>query len=624
MVLIGLSLARMDAQLKPVKDRENPPSNGLNPRQREAATAPMGQLLIVAGAGTGKTKTLTERIVHILASGANPTGICALTFTNKAAQEMLERVKSRLGNVKTAPYVGTFHALGAWILRHEAPRLGRTAQFVIFDNGDSFGLIRKILKARSGKTKLEKDAPAFFADHISLIKNGSGELDEIDRSYPHRRFADFFLTYETALRDQNAFDFDDLIYHVVQLFARDPRVREKYERRFVHVLVDEYQDINTMQYELVRHLSHASESLSVVGDAAQTIYTWRGSRVQIFLDFSNTWPQAKTVFLNENYRSTKTIIRAATAVIKESKEVLRDRDGLTTLNEVGDPITLYEARSEYDEAEWIARHIAATGTQKINGRAILYRTNAQSRAIEQALLDFDIPYVIFGGLKFYERREIKDIVAGIRFAANPNDVMSRERLEKAFTKRAFAALEGTLANLHEEKPTEIIRHFLRATDYFDYLARETTNADERRENIAELIRFATAFDDVPSFLERIALNGPSDAPSKGAVNPGTVVLMTIHLAKGLEFDEVFLAGVSEGLLPHGRSLSSKSELEEERRLMYVAMTRARKKLFLSFSDIPSRFLGDIPEDCLHFENGNRSSPQKDFLLDPEERYISIE
>jgi DNA helicase-2/ATP-dependent DNA helicase PcrA len=397
------------------------------------------------------------------------------------------------------------------------------------------------------------------------------------------------------------------------------------------ILVDEYQDINPKQYELVSLLAQEHRNLSVVGDDEQTIYSWRYANIKTFLDFDKNWQGAEVHFLEENYRSTGTIIRAAAAVVKNNH--FRTPKNLWTQNPDGEPITLFEAWGENDEAEWIAEQIKKLrASEKLADIGILYRTNAQSRAIEQALIRYNIPYRIFGGLKFYERKEVKDVVSALRYISNRKDEVAKERLEKNLTKRRFAEfnaqiLATSMTNNHAtvEKnslvfvdpakaitPTKAIKLFLESFRYFEYLEANFINADEREENIAELITFASEFTDLNVLLERLSLLEAADEIGKKPVNQGKEVnLMTIHLAKGLEFDSVFIAGAAEGFLPHGRSIENEAMLEEERRLMYVAMTRARKKLSISFYGIPSRFISEIPEDCVRLEKeGGNSDDNK--------------
>ncbi|MEK7195581.1 MAG: UvrD-helicase domain-containing protein [Patescibacteria group bacterium] len=597
----------------------------LNKEQKSASEAPNFPLLIVAGAGTGKTRTLTARVVKFIEDGMPPERICAITFTNKAAKEMAERVDAAVKSYKGAarPLVCTFHSLGARILRKEGKKMGREPNFVIFDGHDSFDLIRKIIKKstireewsgdRGGETKNAKK-PAFFANIISEIKNVDSAPQRLlaSKREEEKLALKVFKDYESALKRNNAFDFDDLIEKTVRLFREHPAVLKKYQNKFDAILVDEYQDINPKQYELIKLLSEDHGNISVVGDDEQMIYGWRHADLKIFFAFERDWPKAQISFLEENYRSSGNIIEAASAVAKNNR--YRHPKDLWTKNPEGAPIKIAEFADENDEAEWIAAQIESrikNSESKAPSTAILYRTNAQSRALEQALIMREIPYRIFGGIKFYERREIKDIVAAIRYASNKKDELSLERLRKNLTKGKFSRLEEKIlgANAETMNPTNLIETFLKTTGYAEYLERNFLNHEERRENITELIHFASRFNDVREFLEEVALVQSTDNESSSGQggrlalkNQGFIDLMTIHLAKGLEFDKVFLAGCGEGLLPHSRSLDNEYQLEEERRLMYVAMTRARKELVLSFYDMPSRFLGEIPEKFTEFED----------------------
>ncbi len=620
----------------------------LNDAQNAAAIAPAAPLLIVAGAGTGKTKTLTSRIIHMMRTGTPPERICAITFTNKAAKEMAKRVRDGYPSLRIAParesgpFLGTFHALGAKILRQECRLIGRTPNFAIFDDHDSFDLLKKAVKSvvpykkedeeslggRLAKIN-KKETPVFFARKISELKNlGTLRPEARPSAEKDAQVQRVFEKYEAALERNNAFDFDDLIEKVVMVFKTHPEVLLKYQRMFDAILVDEYQDINPKQYELVSLLAGEHRNLSVVGDDEQTIYSWRYADVRTFLDFDKRWDGAQIHFLEENYRSTGIIIRAAAAVAKNNR--FRTPKNLWTRNPDGEPISLFEAWGENEEAEWIASRIAALRARGTNGKdeeiGVLYRTNAQSRAIEQALIRNNIPYRIFGGLKFYERREIKDAVAALRFIANPKDEPARERLEKNLTKRRFGEFQKRIASLDApasssgaantaiERPASVaplaaLKLFLETFGYFDYLESNYANADEREENIAELIAFATDFPRLDELLERLSLLEAADEIGGKNADGREVNLMTIHLAKGLEFDSVFIAGVAEGLLPHGRSLNDEASIEEERRLMYVAMTRARKRLAISFYGIPSRFIGEIPEDCIVLAEGDGSESE---------------
>ena len=608
----------------------------LNDAQYQAACAPVGPLLIVAGAGTGKTRTLTSRILSFIERGVLPERICAITFTNKAANEMAERVTKGLGDLRASqnksqkPYIGTFHSLGARILRKECLALGRKPNFTIFDDHDSFDVLKKVLKSSVAVEKKEKkEQSALFMTHISRLKNiGNGA--PVPTKLEAQKTTEVFGKYEAALRENNAFDFDDLIEKVVALFKERPGTLRKYQNMFDAILIDEYQDINPKQHEFVRLLAGNHKNLSVVGDDEQTIYGWRYADISIFLNFEREWPGARIHFLEENYRSTSSIISSASAVVRNNR--VRAPKNLYTNNPRGESITLFEADSESFEAEWIAYEIKNIKDENPNIEvSILYRTNAQSRAIEQSLIRRDIPYRIFGGLKFYERREVKDVVAGLRYAANMSDTVSRERIEKNLTKRKFAAFKARLHGAKDVKPKDIIGMFLETFNYLEYLEENFINAAERCENVAELMTFVAGFDDINELLEKLSLLQSTDDEQvngeRRAHNKKMVTMMTIHMAKGLEFDVVFIAGASEGLLPHARSIDKEASIEEERRLMYVAMTRARKKLYISFYGMPSRFISEIPEEFLELRtvsSGTSGSGTDDFYKEDGENFITLD
>lgn len=593
----------------------------LNPQQKLAVQAPDLPLLIIAGAGTGKTKTLTSRLSYLVnEKGVSPDKICAITFTNKAAEEMRNHISAvSCKSPIVGQFIGTFHSLGAKILRSECQFVGRKSNFVIFDDYDSLRLIKNILKKK--KENDEKQGAAFIMKKISQIKNDDPKLLEgIDgKGYSvkqmEEKILELFKIYEAELQKNNAFDFDDLIYKPVEIFKNNPQILQKYRKRYQYILVDEYQDLNNKQYEFIKLLAGDSNKISVVGDDAQTIYSWRGSNINIFLNFEKDWPESKIVFLEQNYRSTSNIIEAASCLIKNNliQSEARKTKNLWTKNPPGEKIKILEFEDEKQEAEWISEQISNSellipnenqDSENQETIAILYRTNAQSRAIEEALIQKQISYQIFGGIKFYERLEIKDIIAALRYTSNPKDEISLERLEKNFSKSKFSLIKSMAGK--KIKPVEAINEFLKAADYLDYLEKNFLNCEERQENIAELIRFASAFENLEQFLEQVALIQPIDQINKQRLPDAShklpVNLMTIHLAKGLEFDRVYVVGCNEGLLPHARSLKNNWELEEERRLMYVAMTRAKLNLTLSCYDTPSRFLGEIPEQYIDFLN----------------------
>jgi DNA helicase-2/ATP-dependent DNA helicase PcrA len=526
---------------------------------------------------------------------------------------MADRIYKKIGK-KDIPFIGTFHSLGAKILREECKEFDRKPNFTIFDDHDSFNLIKKAAKSVLPKDE-EKDAEkkgkkssVFFAEGISKIKNLGMNFDSVELSQnedENEIAKKIFNKYELALVENNAFDFDDLIQKTVEILKSNKKILEKYQNKFDALLIDEYQDINPKQYELIKLLSDKHKNITAVGDDEQTIYSWRYADIGIFLNFQKQWDNSKVFFLEQNYRSTSNIINAAHNVVKNNR--IRSPKILWTKNPAGSKIKIFEAWGENEEAEWIARQIKALlrdiETENENV-AILYRTNAQSRAIEQALIKNNINYKIFGGLKFYERKEVKDVVSALRYASNPKDIPSRERLEKIISKKKFLEFKDLIENNKDLSPQKIISIFIETFDYLNYLKENFINSTEREGNIVELISFVSAFENLNELLEKISLLQATDEESeKNKDNKiKNVSCMTIHLAKGLEFDSVFIAGVSEGTLPHNKSLSSEKSLEEERRLMYVAMTRARKKLYISFSKTPSRFITEIPDEYLELEN----------------------
>ncbi|MHB9019278.1 MAG: ATP-dependent helicase [Minisyncoccota bacterium] len=595
----------------------------LNEKQIEAVQHGKGPLLIAAGAGSGKTKTLVNRLLHLLSLGVPADKIIAITFTNKAANEMKKRVAQTLGerskqDQEKQLFVGTFHSFGVKILKNEAPYFKRTKNFTIFDNDDSLSLIKKILK--------EKDLPKERYNPIGVlgkISNFKSELTNIDEINPENTFEakiiETYREYENVLQQSNAFDFDDLITKAVKIFNEQPEVLKKYQDQYEYILIDEYQDINTAQYQLIKLLSLKHQNIFAIGDDAQSIYKFRGSDFRNFLNFEKEWPKAKIIKLEQNYRSTSIIVSASSAIIKNNKQ--QKPKELWTKNEEGDLVKITAYQSAEEEAWGICEKIieqlknippAQTTNNvfldvpetkkepvKIGEIAILYRTNAQSRAIEQALIQNQIPYEIYGGLKFYARKEIKDLIAGLRYAYNPQDAASIERINKNFTKTKSKVIFENLPELTKELTlVQIISYFMESTDYAGYLVKNFKNPSERMENVKELINFASQYKDPYKFLEDVSLMSASDGKPK--LLKDSVKLMTVHAAKGLEFDNVFLAGCNEGFMPHKQSFYKADEIEEERRLMYVAMTRARKKLFISFYDLPSRFLGELPGDLIEF------------------------
>ena len=612
----------------------------LNPEQHAAATHESGPLLIVAGAGSGKTKTLSSRIAHLIHSGIPSDRILAITFTNKAAKEMRERAAKFLSyspDLKPS-FIGTFHSWGVKFLKEEGRALGRREYFSIFDDDDTLRVIKEICKSLD----LDKEQynPLMFRSRISAIKNELRNASDFLETGAHMDdiIYKIFECYEAALTKNNAFDFDDLVEKPVRIFMKFPEVLAKHQNRYDHILVDEYQDVNTSQYQLVKFLAKKHQNLSVVGDDAQSIYKFRGSDFRNFLRYDSDWPEAKVIKLEENYRSTGNILAAATGIIKNNK--MQRPKVLWTKKHTGEPITITGVPGADDEAYYIISQISQIFVKDKKAEiAILYRTNAQSRPIEQSLLQNAIPYNIYGGLKFYERMEVKDVLCALQYAANSENALVAQRIRKNFGKK-----EGDFLLLHmprlgrEKKIVELIDFFLENTKYLEYLEKNYKNYLERIENINELIAFAGTFNDagLPAFLEQVSLVSSLDAPNGGTQtedesrqtggrrqNTSIVNLMTVHSAKGLEFNYVFLAGCNEGLMPHERSYGRSDEIEEERRLMYVATTRAREKLFITFYNTPSRFLYEIPSEITVFKN-NSITPRERLSSFEDEDFISYD
>lgn len=612
--------------------------NELNPEQRKAAMHIKGPTLIFAGAGSGKTKVLTYKVAHLIADHAIPPhNILMCTFTNKAAQEMKHRISMLLRNnglPTELPYAGTFHSLAVKILRRDGMHIGIPPSFAIYDDQDQLDAIKEVLK------KLDISAKNFnpnaLLHTISEIKNElitALEYPQIARGYYQETVAQVYLEYQKLLQHNEALDFDDLLMKVVQLFEKFPPILGKYQEQYKYVLIDEYQDTNKAQYVLTRQLSGRYLNVCVVGDASQSIYRWRGADYRNITNFRVDYPNVKEFHLEQNYRSTQTILDAAYAVISKntSHPILK----LWTDKPKGQNITLYEARNEHDEALFVIQTILQSG-QPYTDFAILYRTNAQSRVVEEALLHAGIPYILVGGTRFYERKEIKDVLAYLRVLANPKDTVSYKRIEKLGKGRLerFQKLLDRLQNENTLVSETTLDLLDKVIDQTDYLSLYDANKEEeayRLENIKELRSVATEFPDLTAFLENVALverEYEPDTVKKRDAQRSAVTLMTIHTAKGLEFPTVFVIGMEEGLFPHSRSLLDKEELEEERRLCYVAITRAKDNLYLTHANhrlffgsrtqnMISRFLGDIPEDILHAQvslHYDRGFREDDLLL----------
>lgn len=604
---------------------------GLNSAQQEAVRTVSGPVLILAGAGSGKTKTLTHRIAALIEGGVLPHEILALTFTNKAAREMRERLAYLLGRENSfsfMPWMGTFHSICVKILRIEAENVGLDKSFVIYDTDDRLALIKRAMKELQINDKNVK--PKAVEAYISKAKNEGRMPDEMlaDAYYSNQQqMARVYERYEDMRKKADAVDFDDLLLYVARLLRERKDIRDKWQNRFKHILIDEYQDTNHIQYQIVKLLVNEERNICCVGDDWQSIYSWRGADFTNILNFERDFPGAKVIKLEQNYRSTQNILDAAQKVI--TKNTQRSDKELFTKAGKGAPITIQQARDEQDEAKWVASTIRKM-RRPLSDFAVLYRTNAQSQAFERAFMDYRIPYKLVGGVRFYDRKEIRDIVAYLHLIVNPRDIISLTRIinvpargigEKSIQKILSGDLEGltaktrnayekfvdALAHLREQNaagvaPAEIIEDLLRKIDYRGYLNDgDKLKAEERNENLTVLVGEAGQYETLDEFLADAALMSSADE----SAGEDAVTLMTLHAAKGLEFPVVFLVGLEEGLLPHVRSMDeSVEDVEEERRLAYVGMTRAMQELFLTYANsrfmfggrnynFPSRFLQDL-------------------------------
>lgn len=607
--------------------------NDLNPSQQEAVKHQEGPLLVLAGAGSGKTRALTYRAAYLIQErGISPENILLLTFTNKAAGEMKERIRKLLITnnkllITNLPFAGTFHSFCARLLRQEGKAIGLSANYLIYDETDQRETIKRALE------KLDipqKDFnPRSVLNAISQVKNElipALEYPQYAKGPYQTTIARIYLTYQRFLKDAQALDFDDLLMETVRLLKKEDVVLKKYQHRYQYILVDEWQDTNHAQYVLTKLLAKKWRNLNVVGDASQSIYGWRGADYRNLIRLQEDFPEIKIINLERNYRSTQTILDAANEVIKHnhSHPILK----LWTKNPQGEKISFYQAQSEKDEADFIIRaiqeHLLKSKQKNLNQFAVLYRTNAQSRVIEEQLLHTGIPYTLVGGVRFYDRKETKDVLAYLRLLINPQDKVSHQRVEKLGKRRfkKFIELAKKLKGEEIEKLTtsEIMDETFETTGYLELYDPEREEDLMRLENIKELKSVAAEFPQLIDFLENVALVQQEYLPagvglSKEKKN-NAVTLMTAHAAKGLEFPFVFMVGMEEGLFPHSRSLLDQSEIEEERRLCYVGMTRAKQKLFLSSAtrrlyfgqrsiNMVSRFLSEIP---LHLFESSPSLP----------------
>lgn len=642
---------------------------GLNKEQQQAVQHTEGPLLILAGAGSGKTKVLTVRIAHLLAQGVNPYEILAITFTNKAAKEMKSRVEGLVGDVANRIWLSTFHSFCAKFLRFEIDSfLGYNSNFTIYDTSDSQAVIKAALKALNLDDKYYPVGAMIAA--ISDAKNKllfASDFRKQARDFYQQKVADVYEYYERELRKNNALDFDDLLLVAVKLLQSNAAVLDKYSHRFRYVMIDEYQDTNHAQYLLAKLLASHWKNIAVVGDADQSIYAWRGADIQNILDFEKDYPNCTSIKLEQNYRSTKIILDAANAVIDNNEG--RPEKNLWTDKIEGAKIQHFTAQSEHEEAAFIGDTIAKKHDihdVPYGDMAILYRTNAQSRVLEEALIKRALPYTMVGGTKFYDRKEIKDVLAYLRVLYNPFDDLSLLRIINVpkrsigattvaklqdYAREKGTSLFMTLTQLHlidsikgktkekleefsiliftlvsemEDKTVlDILESILDRTGYLAQLEESTDPQDQARaENIGELLSVAKDFQDtnpsgtVEDFLEQVALVNDVDSFEQ---EEAKVTLMTLHAAKGLEFPIVFLCGLEEGLFPHSRTLMNPEEIEEERRLAYVGITRAEKELYISnattrtvfgrtSSYLPSRFIDEIPEELVDGLRAKRKVP----------------
>lgn len=663
----------------------NPIFDTLNDRQCEAVKHTEGPLLITAGAGSGKTKVLTCRIAHLLELGVAPYRILAITFTNKAAKEMKERVTNLVGAQADSIWLSTFHSFCAKLLRFEVDGFhGYTRNFTIYDSSDQLVLVKDCLKKLNLDDK--QFTPRSVLGSISSAKNVLMDAKAFAAKasdFYEQKVADVYAMYQEKLRENNAVDFDDLLFLAVRLLQENEEVREKYQSRFQYILVDEYQDTNHAQYALTKILAARWRNICVVGDADQSIYAWRGADIRNIIDFTRDYPDAASIKLEQNYRSTKTILHAANAVIDNNES--RPKKTLWTENPTGNKIIHYQAQTEHDEADYIAgviynRH--EISHEPYGDMAILFRTNAQSRVLEEKLMRYAIPYTMVGGTKFYDRKEIKDVLAYLRLLYNPEDSLNLTRIinvpkrnigattmehvatyaeaqgislfealsstdEIPVTKRAKASLENFAAMIFDllndiegKDVLSLIETVIKQTGYGDMLDKEAEHdpqGESRKENVGEFLSVAKDYMDsnpegnLQDFLENVALVSDVDDFES---SDSKVTLMTLHTAKGLEFPVVFLTGLDEGLFPHSRTLMDPAQVEEERRLAYVGITRAERQLYVTnavtrtmygriSAYMPSRFLAEIPRQFMEDYHRKSAMPQSRTTAVPGKQRVSI-
>ena len=586
----------------------------LNKDQAAAVSYTEGPILILAGAGSGKTRVLTHKVAYLISEkGIDPSEILCVTFTNKAANEMKERIKKLVGK---QPFVGTFHSLCARILRVDGGKIGLSPKFLIYDTADQLDAVKEALVRR--EIPIKQFNPHSVLNTISQAKNeliSATEYPQHARGYFQETVVKAYLEYQKILKDNEALDFDDLMMEVVRLFHRDTETLKKYQDKFKYILVDEYQDTNHAQYTLTKLLGGRWRNICVVGDFSQSIYMWRGADFQNLMQFKEDFPGVKTFHLEQNYRSTQKILDSAFAVI--SKNTTHPILKLWTENKEGENIVLYQAGNEQEEGAYIIDEVQQAQLKmkhsSFSDFAVLYRTNAQSRVIEEAFLHRGIPYVLVGGTRFYERKEVKDVLAYLRVLANPKDMISYKRIEKLGKGRLNKFLEFQQKfDVTQHVTLETLDKAVSAVDYLSLYDEKDEEDVQRLENIKELRSVALEFEDIHQFLENVALVEQEYMPDKpkAGEKKDAITLMTLHAAKGLEFPIVFMIGMEEGLFPHSRALMENAELEEERRLCYVGMTRAKEKLYLTFaqrriffgkrtSNVASRFLFDLPTHLVY-------------------------
>lgn len=617
--------------------------SGLNQQQLLAVTSPPSPLLLLAGAGSGKTRVLTHRAAYFIQQKvSNPLNILLLTFTNKAAGEMKDRMGKLLGG-DSKVQAGTFHSIASKILRLDGPHIGIPSDYVIYDTDDQDGLIKMILKELDlGTKEFKTNAVLGFIEKAKNAHQKPSQMKGFVRGFWESTACQIYEKYEQKMQEYKALDFNDLLTKTLDLFLEKPEVLEKYQDKFQAIFVDEYQDTNQIQYLLTRLIAKKYNNITAVGDAAQSIYGWRGADYRNLMAFTTDFPNAKVLNLEENYRSTQTILDAANAVISKntSHPVLK----LYTKNSNQNPIQIFQASSELSESVYVAKTIDFLHQNiflPYKDIAVLYRTNAQSRTIEEAFLKWSIPYVLIGGIRFYERAEIKDLVALLRFLKNSQDAVSEDRVEKAIGKRKKSDLIEFIKtyDFSQKTTTKILEDILNQTLYLTRFDKTEEEDVRRLENIQELQSVATTHPQLDDFLENIALvqqeYSMQEKNKKDEVKTG-VRLMTFHASKGLEFQAVFLIGFEEGILPHSNSMLDENSIEEERRLAYVGITRAKEYLYITYAtqrlyfgksslNEPSRFMLDIPKNLIKQEQDDilrdflpkKSSASDEFYYDPD-------